>query len=192
MSEHTVANAFQRHRELVERSLEVIAPDVERAGQLLLEAISGNHCIFTCGNGGSAADSQHLSGEFLSRYKDDRRPIKAVALTVDTSALTAISNDYHFDIVFERKIKALGNPDDVLVAFTTSGTSKNIVAAVKQAKAQNMKTVVFTGERGAYLRGVADVVIAVPSHETARIQEVHQLIYHSLCEYIDASLVNLA
>lgn len=186
---NTAANAFKRHQELVEHSLEVVGPDVERASQLFLEAIRGNYCIFTCGNGGSAADSQHLSGELLCRYKDDRRPIKAVALTADTSALTAIGNDYHFDLIFERKIKALGNPGDVLVAFTTSGKSKNVVAAVTQAKAQQMKTIVFTGEGGAYLRDIADVVIAVPSRETARIQEVHQLIYHSLCEFIDASLL---
>ena len=185
---NTATNAFKRHQELVERSLEVVAPDVEKASKILLAAIKTNNCVFTCGNGGSAADSQHLSGEFLCRYKDDRRPLKAMALTVDTSAMTAIGNDYHFDLVFARKIQALGNPHDVLVAFTTSGSSKNILAAVSQAKAQGLHTIVFTGEGGAHLRGVADAVIAVPSRETARIQEVHQIIYHALCEHIDAAL----
>ncbi|OGZ00157.1 MAG: hypothetical protein A2945_00495 [Candidatus Liptonbacteria bacterium RIFCSPLOWO2_01_FULL_52_25] len=185
---NTVVNAFKRHQELVERSLAAVAPDVEKAGNILLAAIKTNNCMFTCGNGGSAADSQHFSGEFLCRYKDDRRPLKAMALTVDTSAMTAIGNDYHFDLVFARKVQALGDAGDVLVAFTTSGTSKNIVAAVKQAKTQGLKTIVFTGEGGNYLRSTADAVIAVPSKETARIQEVHQIIYHALCEHIDAML----
>ncbi len=185
---NTFSNALKRHQELVERTLYAIAPDVEKASEILLAAIKGNHFVFTCGNGGSAADSQHFSGEFLSRYKDDRRPLRAMALTADTSALTAIGNDYHFDLVFARKIRGLGAPGDVLVSFTTSGTSKNIVAAVKQAKAQGLKTIVFSGEGGAYLRDIADAVIAVPSRETARIQEVHQIIYHSLCEHIDKVL----
>lgn len=188
---NTIIDAFKRHQVVAERSLAVVTPDVERASQILIAAIQGNHFVFTCGNGGSAADSQHFSGEFLSRYKDDRRPLRAIALTVDTSALTAIGNDYHFSLVFERKIRGLGAPGDVLVAFTTSGTSKNIVAAVKQAKKQGLKTIVFTGEGGDYLKDMADVVIAVPSRETARIQEVHQIIYHSLCEYIDKILPTL-
>ncbi len=190
---NTFTNAVKRHQEVVARSLEAIAPDVERASEILLTAVKENNFIFTCGNGGSATESQHLSGEFLSHYNNNlRRPLRAMSLTADTSAITAISNDFHFDLVFARKIRGVGIPGDVLVAFTTSGTSKNIVAAIKQAKEQGMKTIVLTGEGGAYLRSIADVVIAVPSRETARIQEVHQMINHSLCEHIEKVLPTLS
>ncbi len=183
-----ITNAFKRHQEIVELSLGVIIPEVDKASKIIFAAAKENSCIFTCGNGGSAADSQHLSGEFLCRYKNDRRPIKSIALTTDTSALTAISNDYSFDLVFARKIRALGNPGDVLLAFTTSGRSKNILAAIKQAKEQHLSIIVFTGEDSQHFNDIADVVLAVPTKETARIQEVHQIIYHSICECVDKFL----
>ena len=124
----------------------------------------------------------------MSRYKKDRRPLPAIALTVDTSALTAIGNDYGFEKVFARQIEVLGKPGDVLVAITTSGKSKNILAAIAQAKSQELKVIALTGEAGKELKEMVDVAIVVPSAETARIQEVHELVYHAWCEYIDSEL----
>lgn len=183
-----VINAFKRHQEVVERSLEVVARDVCRAADLLMEVVKTNHRLFTCGNGGSAADSQHFAGEWLSRYKKDRRPLPATALTTDTSFLTSIGNDYDFESIFSRQIQTLGNPGDVLVAFTTSGKSKNILAAIAQAKSRGLKIIVLTGEGGKGLGKTADVAIVVPSTETARIQEIHELVYHAWCEYTDSVL----
>lgn len=183
-----IKNAFARHTDVAGKSLASILPDVSRAADLLAEVIRTNRRLLVCGNGGSAADSQHFAGEWLSRYKKDRRPLPAIALTVDTSALTAIGNDYGFEKVFSRQIEALGKPGDVLVAITTSGKSKNILAAIAQAKSQELKVIALTGEAGKELKKMVDVAIVVPSAETARIQEMHELVYHTWCEYVDSVL----
>ena len=184
----TIADAFARHSAIVAKSARDILPETERSAQILLSAIKQGNKLLVCGNGGSAADSQHLTGEFLCRYKADRRPLPAIALTADTSALTAIGNDYDFDQVFARQIKALGTAGDVLVVLTTSGQSPNILCAIKQAKAQGLRAIALTGARGSGLKEITDSAIAVPSDETARIQEVHELIYHAWCEFLDANL----
>lgn len=183
-----IKNAFARHAEVVGKSLESILPEVCRAADLLVEVIKTNHRLLVCGNGGSATDSQHFAGEWLCRYKKDRRPLPAIALTTDTSSLTAIGNDYNFESIFSRQIQALGNPGDILVAFTTSGKSKNILAAIAQAKSQGLKVIILTGEGGKGLEKTVDIAIVVHSLETARIQEIYELIHHAWCEYIDSVL----
>jgi len=181
-------NAFKRHQEIVEKSLTAILPDIKKAGEILLAAAKNSQLLLTCGNGGSAADSQHLTGEWVCRYKNDRRPLRAIALSTDTSTLTAIGNDYGYEEVFSRQVEALGREDDVLVAFTTSGISPNVVKAINQARKQNLKVIALTGERGIRLKNIADVAIVVPSSETAHIQEIHELIFHIWCEFVDSQL----
>jgi len=165
-----------------------ILPEVEQGLRVLLGAIKRNKQILLCGNGGSAADCQHFAAELSVRYRKDRRPLRAVTLTTDTSVLTAIGNDYGFEKLFERQVEALGYPGDVLVAFSTSGASANIRAAVDRARAKKLKVIVMTGAKGQALAKKADVAIVAPSAETARIQEIHGLVYHAWCECIDSSL----
>lgn len=163
-----------------------ILSSVEEGARLIAATVRSHHTIFICGNGGSAADSQHFATELVARYKKDRKPLRAVALTTDTSALTAIGNDYGFENIFKRQIEALGTRGDVLVALSTSGSSPNILNAIKQAKKQKMKVIALTGEKGKSLKKIVDVAIIVPSIETARIQEVHEVVYHAWCEHIDS------
>lgn len=184
----TIEESFRRHEKIVEESLAQLLSEIQKTAEVLIGAASSGHKILTCGNGGSAADAQHLAAEWVCRYKNDRRPLAAIALTVDTSALTAISNDYDFENVFSRQVEALGVAEDVLVAFTTSGKSKNILKALQVAKNNGLKTIVLTGEKGGNLKSIADITLVIPSEETARIQEIHELIYHIWCEIIDERL----
>jgi len=178
-------SAFARHREVVDLSMQHILPDVERAARIIRAALGKGRTIFACGNGGSAADSQHFAAELVGRYHKNRRGMPAIALTVDTSALTALGNDYGFESVFKRQVEALGRRGDVLVAFTTSGSSKNVIEAIRAACGRGMKVIALTGARGKSLGKRADVCVVVPSEETARIQEIHEIVYHSWCEYLD-------
>jgi len=183
-----IKDAFERHGAVWGKSLEEIGPAVEAGARLLLAAAQAGQTVFTCGNGGSAADALHLAGEFTGRYKKDRRPLAAIALGANLSHLTATANDYSYEDVFSREIKALGREGEVLVAFTTHGGSKNVLKALTAARAKQMRTIVLTGTKGKYLTAQADIVVAVPSEETARIQEIHELVYHIWCEFIDANL----
>jgi phosphoheptose isomerase len=159
------------------------------AGEMIRTAVTAGHKILLCGNGGSAADAQHIAAELVGRFVVERRPLAAIALTTDTSALTAIGNDYGYEAVFSRQVEALGNAGDVLVAITTSGRSANVIAAIAAARARGMKIIALTGQRGAELVASADGGVAVPSTDTARIQEGHITIGHLLCEIVDASFV---
>lgn len=161
-------------------------PDVEKSGKLLGTTLKKGKKVLVCGNGGSAADSQHFAAELSGRYKKERRALPGIALSTDTSAVTAIGNDYGFERVFARQVEALGQRGDVLVAFSTSGSSPNIIAAIDVARKQKMKVILMTGQKGTAARKLADVAVVVPSEETARIQEMHELVYHSWCEYIDS------
>lgn len=164
-----------------------ILPDVERAGSLLLRALTSGKKVLVCGNGGSAADSQHFAAELVGRYVKNRKALPAIALTTDTSALTSIGNDYGFEKIFSRQIEALGKKGDVLVAISTSGASPNVLAGISVAKKKKMHTIALTGEKGRALKRAVDIAIVVPSKETARIQEIHELVFHSWCEWIDAN-----
>lgn len=179
------SNAFRRHEETIKKSAEEILPDVRRAAELIIAAFKDGHKLLVCGNGGSAADSQHLAAEMVCKYKKDRKALSVIALTVNTSVLSAIGNDYDFGRVFLRQIQAVGTAGDVLVAISTSGTSKNILTAIAEAKVRGIKVIVLTGEGGVALKEEVDVAVVVPSKETARIQEVHELVYHAWCEYVD-------
>ena len=171
-----VANAVMQSDILVQ--IECIASAIKTA------LANGKKVLF-CGNGGSAADSQHLAAEFVGRFQKERQGLPAIALTVDTSILTAVSNDYGFDKVFVRQVEALGNEGDVLVGISTSGTSPNVLAAVELAKAKGMYCVGMTAVNGAKLAELCDECIAVPAKVTARAQEMHILIGHILCELVD-------
>ena len=142
--------------------------------------------ILVAGNGGSAADAQHLAAELSGRYLKERKALAGIALTTDTSALTAIGNDYGYDFVFSRQVEALGRPGDLFIGISTSGNSSNVIKAVESAKELGLKTLGLLGRDGGKLKGLVDDAIVVPSSVTARIQEVHQMIYHFWCEAIDA------
>lgn len=141
--------------------------------------------ILVCGNGGSAADAQHFAAELSGRYVKERRALAGIALTTDTSALTAIGNDYGYEVVFSRQVEALGRPGDLLVGISTSGNSPNVIRAVEAAKALGMRTLCLLGKDGGKLKDLSDDALVVPTPVTARIQEVHQMIYHFWCEAID-------
>ena len=160
-----------------------------RAAELMRSAILGGKKILLCGNGGSAADAQHIAAELVGRFVVERRPLAAIALTTDTSVLTAIANDYGYEHVFARQVAAIGAPGDVLVAITTSGTSKNVVAACGAARERGMTIIGLTGGKGTAFAASCDVGVAVPSTNTARIQECHITIGHVLCEILDGAFV---
>ncbi len=157
--------------------IRVIISSFRRSGKLLF-----------FGNGGSAADSQHLAAEFVGRFQKKRRALSAISLTTDTSIITSLSNDYNFEIIFQRQIEALGKKGDVAVGITTSGRSKNIILGLKKAKEMGLKTVALTGERGKPLEKIVDICLAVPSDRTSRIQEAHITIGHIICELIEKEL----
>ncbi|MGQ3685167.1 MAG: D-sedoheptulose-7-phosphate isomerase [Candidatus Loosdrechtia sp.] len=152
---------------------------------ILIKTLKQNNCIYLIGNGGSAADAQHIAGELIGRFKLDRRPFPAIALTTDSSVITAIANDFGYDSCFSRQIEALVCPDDAVIAFSTSGNSKGIVNAVQLAKTLGAVTVGFTGKDGGLLKNVADICLKIPSDNTPRIQECHITVGHILCYLIE-------
>jgi phosphoheptose isomerase len=165
--------------------LDLDAAAIARAAELVRDAVLAGKKVLLCGNGGSAADAQHIAAELIGRFVIERRPLAAIALTTDSSALTAIANDYGYEHVFSRQVEALGAEGDVLIAITTSGTSKNVVAAVAAARARGMKVIGLTGGKGAAFVAGCDAGVAVPSTVVARIQECHITIGHLLCEAVD-------
>ena len=158
---------------------------IERAAQAIYDSLAKKGKILFFGNGGSAADSQHLAAEFVGRYEKERRALAAIALTTDTSILTAVGNDYGFEKIFERQVEALGAPGDVAVALSTSGQSKNVILGLRRAKAMGLYTIGFSGRGGGDLAKEADLSILIPSQKTSRIQECHLQIGHILCERVD-------
>ena len=163
---------------------------IEKAAQLIIESIKDGGKILWCGNGGSAADAQHLATELMGGMSDhDRMPIPSIALTTDSSFITAWSNDTDFDSIFSRQVQGLGEEGDVLVGISTSGNSENIINALKQAKFKKLKTIAFSGKTGGNLDGIADVTIKVPSDNTQRIQESHIMIGQILCSLIELSIL---
>jgi len=167
--------------------LKSLAPEIAAAGGLLAEAIKGGGKVMFCGNGGSAADAQHLAAELSGRFLKERAPLAGIALTVDTSALTAIGNDYSFAEVFARQLKGLGRQGDALVAISTSGNSANVLEAAKSARALGIKVVAFTGASGGKLAALADLAIKVPADRTDHIQEMHITVGHLLCGIVEVA-----
>jgi D-sedoheptulose 7-phosphate isomerase len=175
-----------------QKSAELLTAPIAQAAELMVKSLLANGKILVCGNGGSAADSQHFAAELIGRFERERPGLAAVALTTDTSALTAIANDYDYEQVFARQVQALGQASDVLLAISTSGYSKNVIAAIHAARDRDMQVVALTGKSGGKIAGLLakeDVHICVPSDRTARIQEVHLLALHCLCDGIDTLLL---
>ncbi len=186
-----VAHLFHESIHAKQDALDRIAPDIVRAGRAMARALGEERKILACGNGGSAADAQHFSSELLNRFEMDRPGLPAIAITTDTSTLTSVANDATFEEVFRRQIRALGQSGDILLAISTSGGSGNILAARHAAAERGMQVVALTGRDGGALGGSLgsdDVEIRVPHETTARIQEVHLLAIHCLCDLIDRTL----
>jgi D-sedoheptulose 7-phosphate isomerase len=178
----------------IKRQASELAPLVSRAASLITGSLLDNGKVLSCGNGGSAGDAQHFSAEMLNRFEMERPGLPAVALTTDSSTLTSIANDYTFDDIFSKQVRALGQPGDVLLAITTSGNSENVTRACVAAHERGMKIVAFTGRDGGDLSGILgedDVELRVPAQNTARIQEVHLVFIHCLCDLIDRELLGV-
>ncbi len=183
-----VKQNFTQSIETKQNAQAALAEPITRAIELIVEAFSSGHKMLICGNGGSAADAQHFAAEFTGRYEMERTPLPAVALTTDTSALTAIGNDYGFDVVFSKQVEALGQAGDILYAISTSGNSANVLKAMEAAKARGMKIIIMVGRDGgkmAKLLSDSDVNLCVPAERTARVQEVHLLTLHTICDGVD-------
>lgn len=187
MTKNDILEAFaateQNFRKLAGQA-DLIASTAE---ELTERVRAGGKAIF-CGNGGSAADAQHLAAELMGRFMMDRAPLAAMALSVNTSTITAIGNDFGYDEVFERQLRGIGRPGDALVGLSTSGNSKNVVFAMEAAKEIGILTIALVGEAGGRMAEIADIVIKVPSRSTPRIQEMHIAVGHALCEWVEAAL----
>ena len=179
-----IGDAFSDHVDTLSATLEVMPVLEEMAERCKIALASGNKILF-CGNGGSAADSQHLAAELVGRFQKERRALASIALTTDTSILTAVGNDYGYDDVFARQVQALGRSGDILIGISTSGNSKNVVKAVEAARTVGMHTFGWTGEGGGKMAELCDLLFPVPSKVTARIQEMHILAGHILCELVE-------
>jgi D-sedoheptulose 7-phosphate isomerase len=179
------ADAVDAHLALAARVPELF-PRVDELARRLIEAFDGDGRVYTCGNGGSAADAQHLAGELVGRYRRERRPLPATALSVDPSVVTCIGNDYSFEDVFARQVRALARAGDVVIGFTTSGRSANVVRALAAARELGATTALFAGGDGAPALDHADIPLLVPSSTTARVQEMHLLLLHLVIEQVDA------
>lgn len=186
-----IKNNFTESIQTKIAAADALPEKIAKAGELMVKTLLNGGKILTCGNGGSAGDAQHFSAEMLNRYERDRPPLPAIALTTDTPTITAIGNDYDFNQIFSKQVKALGQAGDILLAFSTSGNSKNVIEAIRAALAKDILIITCTGKDGgemAGLIGANDVEIRVPSNSTARIQEVHLVVIHSLCDLIDNQL----
>jgi D-sedoheptulose 7-phosphate isomerase len=168
--------------------LEALVGDITKASGWLVESLRSERKVLLFGNGGSAADCQHIAAELVGRFEREGRGLPALALTVDTSALTALTNDYGFEAVFARQIQALAQSGDVAMAFSTSGESPNVIAGVEAARKTGVRTIALTGHDGGRLAGLSDLTIRVPSSRTSRIQEAHITICHAICEIVEAEL----
>jgi len=161
---------------------------IEEAAKTCIDALKNSQKILLVGNGGSAADAQHIAGEFVSRFAFDRPGLPAIALTTDTSILTAIGNDYGYEKLFERQIQALGVRGDILIAYSTSGSSINVINAIKEAKKIGMIVIAMTGNRGGSMKEYSDYYISIPSKETPKIQEAHAIVGHILCGLVEEKI----
>jgi D-sedoheptulose 7-phosphate isomerase len=189
-----ISENFSESAHLKLQSMDALAAPIAAAAERMVQCLRQDGKILACGNGGSAADSQHFAAELLNRFEMERPGLAAMALTTDTSTLTSIANDYDFDQVFSKQVRALGQKNDLLLAITTSGNSKNVLAAVLAAHENGMNVVALTGRNGGKMTEIlqpSDIHICVPAQSTARIQEVHLLTLHCLCDAIDCLLLGV-
>lgn len=192
MLEQRIQQQFFDSADLKYQAADVLVRPIADAVQAILTCITGGGKVLACGNGGSASDAQHFAAEFIGRFERERPGLAAIALTTDSSILTAVGNDYDFNTVFSKQVQALGQPGDVLLAITTSGNSANVLAAVDAAKAKDMTVIALTGRGGGKMSAKlndTDVHICVPHERTARIQEVHILAIHCICDGVDTQLL---
>jgi D-sedoheptulose 7-phosphate isomerase len=191
MNTQRILAHFQESVELKQKSGPLLVQPISQAIELMFNALSNGNKILTCGNGGSAGDAQHFAAELVGRFERERFPLPAISLSTDTSIITAIGNDYSFDDIFRKQVQALGQAGDILLAISTSGNSKNVLAAAEAALEREMRVVALTGKDGGALGRLlseADVHINVPHARTARIQEVHLVAIHSICDGLDVAL----
>ncbi len=191
MTNQRILAHFHESAELKIQSATVLAPHIAQAIEMMFAALSNGNKILVCGNGGSAADAQHFAAELVGRFERERFPLPAISLTTDTSILTAVANDYSYREIFSKQVQAFGQAGDILLAFSTSGNSGNVVAAIEAALEREMRVVAMTGKGGGEIGKMltdADVHICVPADRTARIQEVHLVCIHSICDGIDIAL----
>ena len=180
-----LTNSLQEHLATIQKLLDASIPEIQRSGQMICDALAGGRKVLLCGNGGSAADAQHIAAELVGCYEKQRRSWPAIALTTDTSALTALSNDLGYDHVFARQLAGLAQAGDVLIAISTSGKSKNVLRAAERARELSCKTIALTGATTEPLGSLCDMAVAVPSSRTSRVQEAHITIGHLWCEMVD-------
>ena len=185
-----IEKELQSHQKMIEKTIEVMIPEIEEAAKIVVETLKNGNKILLCGNGGSASDSQHIAAELVGRYKTERRGLPAISLNTDTSAMTAISNDYGYDRGFDRQVEALAREGDLLIAISTSGNSINIISAVAIAKLLGCRTIGLSGKEGGDMNRICHLNLVVPSDDTPRIQEMHILIGHILCQAVDNAFLN--
>jgi len=177
-------NCINEHIKVAEKTKKIL-PLIKKVGEICVKSLKNGNKIIICGNGGSAADAQHIAAELSGRFKKERKALAGIALTTDTSALTAIGNDYGFEYIFSRQVEAIGRKDDVLIAISTSGNSKNVIKAIESAREIGMRVITLIGKDGGEMRNLGDVNIIIPSDNTPRIQEMHIMIGHMICNFID-------
>ncbi len=184
-----IKSEFNSHLETIRSVIDCMEDDLERASQMVVRTLKRGNKILLCGNGGSAADAQHIAAELTGRYKTERKALAGIALTTDTSALTAIGNDYGYDRVFDRQVEALAREGDLLIGISTSGNSTNIISALKLAKELRCTTIGLSGKGGGVMSEVCDINLIVPSDNTPRIQEIHILLGHTICHIVDEAFL---
>jgi len=180
-----IQKELHAHQKTISKTIETMIPSIQSASELIVKILKSGNKILLVGNGGSAADAQHIAAELTGRYKSERKGLPAIALTTDTSALTAISNDYGYGRVFDRQVEALANQGDLLIGISTSGNSANIISALEVAKELGCTTLGMSGKSGGKMNEVCDLNLTIPSDDTPRIQEMHILIGHILCQAVD-------
>ena len=184
-----IKNEFNAHLNSSQQTLENIGLNIEIAANICVDSLKKGNKILIFGNGGSAADAQHIAAEIVGRYKVERKGLPAIALTTDTSVLTSIGNDFGFEHLFDRQVQALANKNDVLIGISTGGTSKNVISALKLGKSNGCKVIGFSGKSGGDFNNICDINLVVSSEDTPRIQEIHILIGHIICHLIDQAFI---
>jgi len=185
--ENQIISALEEGARLGEK-LKELTPLIAESSRMIIDCLNSGGKVMICGNGGSAADSQHIAAELVGRFKRERRALAAIALSTDSSILTSLANDYSFDRVFSRQVEALGSPGDLLILISTSGNSANLIEAARAAKSGKIETMALLGRDGGKVAGEVDFSIIVPSSDTARIQEGHMMIYHIICDLVEEEM----
>lgn len=185
-----ITETIETHKKMTAEFQKSGIEKVAAISQAITRALEQNGTVYLCGNGGSAADAQHIAGEFVGRFKRERKALAAVALSTDTSVITCIANDYDYEKIFSRQVEALVREGDILWAFSTSGTSANVIAAAESAKNKGASVIAFTGRINSKLEQIADICFCAEDESTARSQEIHQLAYHIICDLVECNFTN--